>query len=72
MKRKRQTITVAISQIEVSTAWGASKLTVDDNCARKAKRAIIVIERPSDIVYLREHLNKIEAFWRAELDTLKR
>ena len=65
-------MTLGVFYITVSTGWANSALIIEDNTGDVAPRKVrLVIDRPSDIAYIRERLDMIEAAWRKELDTLR-
>lgn len=68
MKTRRTKIGVFYSEIE--TSWGGSQLKLIDSRGDERKEVWIHIERPSDVEYIKEQLDKIVAEWRKQLASL--
>lgn len=70
-KRVRH-LSLRVFYCKAQTSWNESALVFEDNTGDGAqKKVTLVIERPSDIAYIRERLQDVENAWRKELDTLK-
>lgn len=56
-----------IWMVEAKPAWGSSEIVLTHVVGDERKEVIIAISSPSDLNYLRERLDKLDAFWREEL-----
>lgn len=68
---KKQITTVSIDDVIVTHSWMSAALRVQEfksGVTGPAKECVIKIREPSDIGYLRDRLDQIEAHWRRELD----
>lgn len=64
--------TIGIFHCVAQTSWDRAALVLTDQSGDKAPRKVtIMIERPSDISYIRERLQNIEDAWRKELEAAK-
>lgn len=70
---KRQVhVKLGVFYCVAQTSWNSSALIFEDRTGDVAPRKVtLLIERPSDIAYIRERLDNIEAAWRKELDNIK-
>lgn len=71
-EKRVRVVHMGVFYATVSTSWKSSELILEDNSGDLAPRKVhLRIERPSDIAYLRERLDQIEAAWHKELASLK-
>jgi len=73
MNEKRPvSVKLGVFHITADCSWSRSALVISDSSGDVAPRKVtLVIERPSDIDYIRERLNMIETAWRKELDAIR-
>ena len=73
MNEKRPVkVKLGLHMATVTTGWASSSITFSDQSGDVAPRIVtLLIERPSDIDYIRERLTQIETAWRKELDALR-
>jgi hypothetical protein len=65
-------VKLRVFNITAHTSWSSSALIMSDASGEAAPRKVtLVIERPSDIEYIRERLDQIEMSWRKELDRIR-
>lgn len=70
-KRTRH-LTLGVFFVKAETSWNEAALIFEDRTGVTAPRKVtVLIDRPSDIAYIRERLDNIEAAWRKELDAIK-
>lgn len=68
---KKQITTVQIDDVTVTTSWMNAAIRVQEfksGIIGPAKECVIKIREPSDLSYLRDRLDEIEAHWRKELE----
>lgn len=71
-KQRTRSMRLAVHEAKKEGTWGDTKLVLIDYGNRDStKRVTIDIYGPTDIRYLREKLDQIEAYWRQCLDNLK-
>jgi hypothetical protein len=65
---KTRTLTVKIHDATIEKGWSNSKLSlIEYGDQGSIKKAVIKIESPSDLSYIRERLNEIEDYWKGQL-----
>lgn len=69
MRDKEQKVTVDIALVEAKPDWTRSTLTFSSWRNDIKRVAVIEIREPSDVRYIRERLDEIEAHWQKTLDT---
>jgi len=65
----KHSITIKIHDVRLEKGWSDSKLLIEQYGEGIGywKRATILIESPSDLSYIRERLDEIEAYWKSRL-----
>lgn len=69
MKEKEQKVTLDIAMVEVNPSWNLSTLTFTSWRNDIKRVAVVQFREPSDVRYVRERLDEIEAHWQKTLDT---
>lgn len=70
-KRKVHVI-LGVHFASVRTYWANSAIIFEDQSGDLAPRKVTLkIERPGDLVYIRDQLDAIERAWRKELDAIR-
>lgn len=68
-KPRPQTVQCAVDDALTGCSWSGSTIEFRElGEGRVLKRAIIEIDRPSTLAYVREQLAKIEAAWKVDLE----
>ena len=65
---KKRKLTVKIHDTSIDKSWSNSALhVVEYGTGGVNKEVVIKIDEPSDLSYLRDRLNEIEAYWKGRL-----
>jgi hypothetical protein len=61
---------IGVYHCEADTSWANTQLKFIDQTGDDRKEVWIHIERPSDVDYIREQLNKIVDSWHKQLQSM--
>lgn len=71
-EKRRVRVKLGVYHIIASTGWANSELIIEDNTGDVAPRTVhLVIDRPSDLQYIRARLDQIEEAWHKQLAAIK-
>lgn len=70
MTMKTRRTKIGVYHCRADTSWNGSQLKFVDQTGGTNKEVWIHIERPSDVDYIREQLNKIVEYWHQQLQSM--
>lgn len=71
-KTKHKTMSVFIHNATVTTGWRDASIAFEQYADGSVmKKAVLLINGPNDIAYIRDQCNQIESYWRRQLEALK-
>jgi hypothetical protein len=69
---KKRTLTVQLDDMKVNTGWSDSEIRFQEyrsGCIGPQKECVVKLRSPSDVSYIRDRLDEVEAYWRKQIET---